>query len=295
LSLVLVTGYTGQITLVQWLLAGAGAFIAAFLAVNYHWPLLGAMVVGGLSAAAIALVVVGLPALRLRGVSLAILTLSVGIAIQITFLGEFNQGAGYIIPNLGFAGTTLTGRSLTIFSVVTAAILTGLMYLFSRSRLALSLFAVRSSERAALSCGVHAFRVKLVVFTTGGLLAGLGGVIWAMGVQTVQSASFDPITSLSLVAFVFLNGIGSIAGGLAAGVAIAAGPAVLSTFIHVNGASWFQVLGGVGLIATMILHPNGAFVRVDVPKKDRKKRFRLPATGPLKRLATPRLQTPGVP
>ena len=90
----------------------------------------------------------------------------------------------------------------------------------------------------------------------------------------MQTASFDPITSLSLVAFVFLNGIGSIAGGLAAGVAIAAGPAVLSTFIHVNGASWFQVLGGVGLISTMILHPNGALVRLDVPKRDRGRRLR---------------------
>src|SRR5580693_3435716 len=260
LSLVLVVGYLGQITLLQWSLAGIGAFAAASLAINHHLSFLLSLLAGGLCSAVVAFVV-GLPALRLRGISLAVITLSACVTIETLVLNDFNSGSGYSVPAASVGGHALSTRALSIVSIVLLAIIACALFAVRRSWYGQVLLAIRSSERAAVASGVRTFTVKILVFTIGGFLAGLGGVLWSYGTGTLQPTSFDPISALLLVGFVYLNGIGSVGAAIIAGFSVAAGSPFLTKILHINGYGWFSVLGGVGLVLTLILHPDGALVR----------------------------------
>jgi branched-subunit amino acid ABC-type transport system permease component len=260
LSLVLVVGYLGQITLLQWSLAGIGAFAAASLAINHHLSFLLSLLAGGLCSAVVAFVV-GLPALRLRGISLAVITLSACVTIETLVLNDFNSGSGYSVPAASIGGHALSTRALSIVSIVLLAIVACALFAVRKSWYGQVLLAIRSSERAAVASGVRTFTVKILVFTIGGFLAGLGGVLWSYGTGTLQPTSFDPISALLLVGFVYLNGIGSVGAAIIAGFSVAAGSPFLTNILHINGYGWFSVLGGIGLVLTLILHPDGALVR----------------------------------
>lgn len=260
LSLVLVVGYLGQITLLQWSLAGVGAFAAASLAVNHHVNFLLSLLIGGVCGA-VAAFVVGFPALRLRGISLAVITLSACVTIETLALNAFNSGSGYSLPSASVGGLQLSTRTLSTISIVILTIIACALYAARRSWYGQILLAIRSSERAAIANGIRTFSVKIGVFTIAGFIAGLGGVLWSYGTGTLQQTSFDPISALLLVGFVYLNGIGSVRAAIVAGFAVAAGTPFLTNILHIDGVGWFNVLGGVGLVLTLILHPDGALVR----------------------------------
>ena len=260
LSLVLVVGYLGQVSLLQWSLAGVGAFIAASLIDNHHLTFLLALLVGGVSGAAVAFVI-GLPALRLRGISLTVITLSACVTIETLVLNDFNSGSGYSVPAAQIGGLSLSTRALSTISIVIVVIIASVLYAIRRSWYGHVMLAIRSSERAAVASGIRTFSVKVGVFAIGGFLAGVGGVLWSFGTGTLQPTSFDPISALLLVGFVYLNGIGSIGAAIVAGFSVAAGSSFLTNILHINGIGWFNVLGGIGLVLTLVLHPDGALVR----------------------------------
>jgi branched-subunit amino acid ABC-type transport system permease component len=266
LSIVMVVGYTGQISMMQWTLGGVGAFVTAGLAVNQHWSFIPAILVGGLAASVVAFVI-GAPALRLRGITIAIVTLSASITIETFVLSWFNSGVGYTLPTPSIDGLDLSGRVLSVLSLALVAAISGAFFCIRHSWYGKRLLAMRSSERGALACGMRIFWTKLGVFSAAGFLAGVGGAVWAYGTGIIQASSFDPITSLLLVTFVYLNGVGAISGGVAAGFAVAMGAPFLTNIAHLNGAGWFNVLGGIGVVSTLILHPDGALVRDESKKK----------------------------
>jgi branched-subunit amino acid ABC-type transport system permease component len=260
LSIVLVTGYLGEISFMQWSLAGIGAFLTLYLSTD-GLPWLLAIPISVASCGLVG-VAIGAPALRVRGVSLAVFTLCASVAIQGGVFPRFNGGQGYVVANPKVLGWTISTLSMAIISVMLVGLVALGLWITRRSAWGQRALAVRSSERAALAVGISIARLKIVGFAMGAVLAGLGGCVWAYGVGAFAETNFDPITSFSMVGFTFLNGVGSVLGGVTAGAAQGLFPNVLTNYLHISGSSWFQVIAGIGLILVTIRHPDGALVRV---------------------------------
>jgi len=123
------------------------------------------------------------------------------------------------------------------------------------------LLAARASERAAAACGLRTAQLKLWTFGLSCAIAAVGGGLYGFGIATLNTQTFDPLTSTQLLAFAFIGGIGSIMGAVIVGLAIALVPMFLNNILHIQGASWFSILGGLGVVLTIIWRPDGAFVR----------------------------------
>jgi ABC-type branched-subunit amino acid transport system ATPase component/branched-subunit amino acid ABC-type transport system permease component len=276
MSLIVLTGYTGQISLAQYALAGIGAWAAALLVARQGWPFELAVVAGVLAAAASGFLV-GLPALRTRGISLAIVTLGLGIVAV-----SMGYGNGdYVYPNQLDVSTVkdpLTFLGINIDSadhparysilVIILAVLVGLMVAnLRRSRSGRRLIAVRTNERAAAALGVNVFGAKLYAFTLASAIAGLGGIFLAFNSRTLEfggqssQVGFDPLSSIQIIANVVVGGIGVVVGAIFAGInapfglATKFGTEAFPDFDEVQNA--ILIIGALALFAIILFNPDG--------------------------------------
>ena len=182
LSVVVLTGYTGQLSLAQFALAGIGAFTAGKLTAAHGWRFEPALLVGVLVAMAIGFVF-GLPALRTRGVNLAVVTFGLGFAVfQLVFSNSsYTENARVQPSDITFLGLPVdpVGHPrnyafLCLGFLVLAALAVANL---RRGRIGRRLLAVRTNERAAAAIGVNVFEAKLYAFTLSAGIAGLGGVL----------------------------------------------------------------------------------------------------------------------
>jgi branched-chain amino acid transport system permease protein len=273
LSLVVITGFVGQISVVQLTLAGVSGFAISHLAVNAGIgfpiaPLLGAgaaLVLGLITAAS---------ALRVRGVSLAVVTLAAVVAI--TNFGFINTtwGGGQTgspVPEPKLLGLDLGPRAAfrgldgnlpsPVFGWVVLAVtvsLCVLVGLLRRGTLGQRMLAVRSNERAAAAAAIDPRMVKLIAFGISSVIAGFAGALYAYNFGSVSADRFDPFTALSLIAFAYAGGITLISGAVFAGLIStqALFPYALDKWFGVSG-NWFLLFGGAILIITLIQNPEG--------------------------------------
>jgi branched-chain amino acid transport system permease protein len=210
-SVNLLLGYAGQISLGHAALLGVGAFAASVVVERAHLPMplgwLAAIVAGGLVA-----LLLGAPALRLRGLYLAIVTMSFGLAMQASVLRWrfFTQGsAGAALPRRLWGDHLLTDESVYL-SVCLALLL--LVCLLDRnivaSRVGRAFRMLREDEDAASSFGIDVTRYKLVAFVLSGSLAGLAGALYGHTIGLVNSDTFNLSLSLRIVLLVVLGGLG---------------------------------------------------------------------------------------
>lgn len=216
-SLGLVTGRTGMISLCQMSFAGVGAWVTGYLNVaEVPGGLVVWVLVGGLAAVPVG-IIIGLPALRLRGINLAIVTLGFAAAfdtvlatitypgqtafIQVLRPGLFESDAGYFVFVMLFYG----------------AIAVALEFL-NRSRLGASWLAVRHSERAAAAHGVSVPMAKLSAFAISAFISGISGGLLAGYLGTLVAENFSMMQSLALFAVASMVGahftLGAVAGGM---------------------------------------------------------------------------------
>jgi branched-subunit amino acid ABC-type transport system permease component len=259
-SLVPLTGYLGQISLMQWGVAGAGAFLSGAMVANSGLPMLVALLFAAIIAFGMG-TVIALPMLRIRGIDVAIVTLGAGIAIQELLLGTFWSQTGLTLPRPDLFGATLSERAFLYLSEVILALIVFATWLVRRGTYGQHLLAVRASERAAAACGLKTAQLKLWTFGFSCAIAAIGGGLYGFGIATLNTQTFDPVTSTQLLAFAFINGIGSLLGAVVVGISISLGPVFLSNVLHVEGSSWFSIIGGIGVVLTLIRRPDGAFVK----------------------------------
>jgi len=268
LSVVVLTGYVGQVSLAQMSLAGIGGFmlghIATDLGIGFPWSLL----LAGLCAVPVGLVI-GLPALRLRGVNLAVVTLGFAAAMDAVIfnLHSFIGGtAGLPIPGPRLPGLNLAisqGRAYprVIFGVLVLVVVILLGLLVARLRRGPAgrmLLAIRSNERAAGSVGINVAQAKLMAFGLAAFIAGIGGALTGYMQGELTSDSFAAFTSISLLAIVFVAGVGRIAGAVVAGVMFsAAGLFVTFLNIHLNVGKYQAIVAGIALVLTAVQNPDG--------------------------------------
>jgi sulfate-transporting ATPase len=267
LSLVVVTGYVGQISLAQLTLAGAAAFSLSTIANSWGIPFPIAPILAALFATVIG-VVVGLPALRIRGLLVGVVTLTLAAALEgVWFQNNSIDGgaSGLAVPapslfgiNLGIgSGNDFPRPAFGLLCLVVLVLVAAAVAKLRTSRLGSAMLAVRADERSAAASGVHVARVKLTGFAIGAFIAGLGGSLMAYQAQNVNDSPFTAIGGLALFTTVFLAGITSVSGGLLAGV-ISSGGVLFFLLDNVfSFSSWYAVIVGASVIVTVIFNPEG--------------------------------------
>ena len=268
LSLVVLTGMVGQVSLAQAAFAGTAGFVLAKLGESIAFPF--NMLLAAVGAALVG-VVVGLPAIRVRGTQLAVVTIAAAVTVE-RFVFANPQVLNPLadtIPAPDLFGLDLSIRSgsnvarlefglMALAVVVVAFVLTGNLL---RGRTGRRLLAVRSNERAAMAIGISAPWTKLLAFATAAFLAGLGGALIGTSRGQLSPESFGVLVGLTALALAYLGGITSLAGAVVAGVIAPLGLlfVTVDSFVDLGQgrAAWYTLFSGLSLVITTILNPIG--------------------------------------
>jgi branched-chain amino acid transport system permease protein len=273
LSLVVITGFVGQISVVQLSLAGVAGFTVSHLAVDagIGFPL---APLAGAAAAVLLGELTAVSALRVRGVSLAVVTLGAAVAIsQFGFINQTWGGGptGSPVPEPHLFGLDIGPQSAfrgldgslpsPVFGWLVLAVTVGVCLLVAsvrRGNLGQRMLAVRSNERSAAAAAIDVRGVKLIAFGISSFIAGVAGTLYAYNFGSVSASRFDALTALGLIAFAYAGGITLISGAVFAGLISTEAllPHAMDKWLGVSG-NWFLLFGGVILIFTLIRHPEG--------------------------------------
>jgi branched-subunit amino acid ABC-type transport system permease component len=265
LSLVVLTGYVGQISLMQMTFAGLGGFIAAKFATTMHVPFPFPILIGAILVVPLG-IVLGLPALRVRGLSLAVVTLGAAIAFDSVLFQ--NQGWTKGIDGIAMPQPRLFGWSLDPFDhpdryggfvLICALLVAYVVGNIRRSGLGRRMLAVRSNERAASVAGVNVPAVKLQAFAISAAIAAFGGGLLAYSNPFIVfgNGGFAAGPSISLLTVAYIGGIASIGGAAVAGIG-AAGGVIYVLMAKINGFDkYYLLITGVALVWTVLVHPDG--------------------------------------
>ncbi|MGW0181125.1 ABC transporter permease [Nocardia sp. NPDC003345] len=266
LSYVVITGYLGQISLAQTAFAGAAGFTLSKLTTGWAMPMPLAIFLGALVAALLGMLV-ALPAFRIRGAQLAIVTIAAALAIERFVFNNYS-----LTPASGnpIANPTLFGLNLGIregseiarlpFSLLVLAVAALVVWAFIRlasGTTGRTFLAVRANERAAASVGIDVRRTKLLGFGLSAFIAGLAGCLIGYSAGQLSAESFTVFVGLQVLAVAYLGGITSFSGAAIAGVL---GPlGILYVVLHevLDLGDYYALISGIALIATAILNPVG--------------------------------------
>ncbi len=273
LSYVVITGYVGQVSLMQVALAGASGFVVSHLAqdAGIAFPL--GAIAGTLFATALGFVA-GASALRVRGVSLAVVTLAAAVAIEQFGFANSTWGAGATgspVPELDLAGIDLGPRASfrgldgnvpsPVLGFVVLAVVTLLGLLVAhvrRSDLGRRMLAVRSNERAAAAAGINVRNTKFAAWAIASFIAGVGGTLYGYSLGSVSAERFGIVIALGFVAFAYVGGITMVSGAVIGGLLATSGlvPHIFEAELGISG-TWTLLVAGVTLIANLVMFPDG--------------------------------------
>ncbi len=267
LSVVVLLGFTSQLSFEQMAMAGIATLIAAQLIHQWDVPFGFAVLIAVIAAVPIG-AAFAVPALRTRGVNLAVVTLGLGAVVTDMILTrEDIKGYNGIKVNppslfgISFDPVFHTDRYAVMVLVAFAICAVGVANI-RRGKAGSALIAVRTNERAAAALGIDVLRTKLYAFVIGSTLAALGGIFLAFQSEFVDFDTFTPFNSMLAVAFTTFGGIGFVLGPLIGGTFPVAGFGgwLIEQFWHnaATGSYWLTVFGGVSLVALLLLHPDGA-------------------------------------
>jgi branched-chain amino acid transport system permease protein len=254
-SIVVLTGWAGQVSLGQVALFAIGAAVGAKATVDWELDLTLGLLVAAL-AGAVAAVVIGFPALRLRGLELAVVTLAAALATTSWLLNprEFSwvPGQGTRVERPPLLGRIDIDSATAIHHLSLALLLLGIVALrgIRASRTGRALLALRDNERGAQAYALSPLRLRLTAFAISGGLAGLAGGMFAHHQQAFGQQPFEPGQNFAIFTMVILGGVGSPMG------------AVLGA-LYLQGTRWFlpgewQLLAsGAGVLFVLLVLPSG--------------------------------------
>ncbi len=265
LSLTVLTGWSGQVSLGQFGLVAVGADLAAHVGTSV--PLILLLPLAGVVTAIVS-VLVGLTALRIRGLYLAVSTLGFGLFMETSVLATPCWTVPFIhkvvctgLPN---PQSTLISRpslfGISLFSEQRFAwfslgvlVLSVIMVRIWRDRgIGRRLIAVRDNEIAAAATGIRVVRTKLLAFALSGFIAGYAGVCLAFWLERFSTDTFDPTVSILVISMVVIGGIDSISGALLGALYLVGLPAIFGTTTTTE-----FLTSGVGLLAFILYLPGG--------------------------------------
>ncbi len=264
LGLNLIVGLTGVLHLGYAAFFAIGAYTYGLLNLRAGWPFWPACVPAAALAGLFG-VGIGLPALRVRGDYLAIVTLGFGEIVRIVctnlepITGGPNGLLGIAHPRLWLPGRgafDFSVASAPYYYLVCAAVIlaAALCVRLSRSRIGRAWVAIREDELAAACAGIPVLRFKLLAQGCGGAIAGVAGAIFAAKQGTITPDSFDFILSVMILSMVVLGGLGSIRGAIIGALLLGILPEALRGFNQYR-----MLLFGLAMILVMRLRPQGLF------------------------------------
>ncbi|MBM4273429.1 MAG: branched-chain amino acid ABC transporter permease [Deltaproteobacteria bacterium] len=259
ISLNLIIGYAGQVSLGHAAFFGIGGYTSALVSLHFGFPFslaaLSALVVTGGCGLAL-----GLPTLRLKEDYLAIVTLGFGVIVDLIFLNLEITGGPDGLVNISpprILGVTFRPRGLYIVLVALVVLMIlALTYSLVRSYHGRALRAIRDHETTAQVMGINTPAYKIMIFTLAAAMAGLAGSLYAHYITFINPESFGLHTSILLLAMVVLGGMGSIAGSIVGAVILTVLPEMLRQF-----KDYQDLLYGGLLVGLLILRPQGLMGR----------------------------------
>jgi branched-chain amino acid transport system permease protein len=263
LSITLITGMAGQLSLCQATLAGVGAFTAAQLANHLGLNLLIGGLVGAALAAAVA-VVLALLSLRLKGLGLALMTLAAALLFDATFFNEVSISGGQEGVNIQakWLGThaffDFNGHAMFLLSLGVLIVVVIVVLMVRRGTVGRNLAAMRGSETATAGLGVNPSWQRIVVFALSGAIAGVGGLLHSLQQQVVNPTDWSADISLVLVVLVVTTSVSTVEGAIQAGIGFFVTEQILSTVLpaRIGASSLTVVLFAFGAL-TYAAHPEG--------------------------------------
>jgi branched-chain amino acid transport system ATP-binding protein len=253
LSLLVLTGWAGQISLGQFALAGVGGATTAVLFQRHGWDFLLALAAGVVVGALTALLI-GVPALRIQGPFLAVTTLAFALGVSTYFLNPANLPwfVTVQISRPTILGANVLDADWQIYYLCLVSFLVVMLAVRSlrRSRIGRALIATRDNEAATSAAALNTTRMKLTAFLISGGIAGFAGAIFVVHQRGVNSGSFNADISIALFLMVVVGGAGSL-------------PGVVIGAIYVWGTQYYLhggfslVASGLGILILLIVLPEG--------------------------------------
>ncbi|MDR9788038.1 MAG: branched-chain amino acid ABC transporter permease [Peptococcaceae bacterium MAG4] len=243
-SLSLINGFTGQLSLGHAGFMAVGAYVAVIMTNMLDQPFIIGILAGCL-AAALAGFIIGVPTLRLKGDYLAIATLAFGEIIRVTLqnIDYVNGPAGIMgIPKLTTWPWLFGGTVLTVLVIVNLV----------NSSYGRAIVSIREDEIASELMGINTTKYKVLAFVIGAMFAGLGGVLYAHYFYIIKPETFNFLKSFDILVMVVLGGLGSTTGAIIAAIFITAITAALQSFPAIR-----MILYALILIIVMIYRPQG--------------------------------------
>jgi len=233
----------GLISIGQGGFMAIGAYVSAYLTLN-GIPFYVSLSIGAMSSCAIS-IIVGLPALRIKGLYLILLTIGFGEIVRIFFLNFEPTGSAKGLGGM-FPYTTLLNVYLT------AAIVMFFVNLINNSHFGRAMEAVLEDEDAAETLGVNLTTTKLLAFSIGGFIAGLGGGFYAHYALYIDSDNFGILRSVEILTYPLIGGISSLWGGVLGALFLTS----LTEALRVARDFRMEIYGGI-IVVTMIFRPQG--------------------------------------
>ncbi|MFZ8953703.1 MAG: branched-chain amino acid ABC transporter permease [Burkholderiaceae bacterium] len=258
---------TGQVSMLQGGFFAIGAYSAGMLTTMWQWPILPALLVGGLLAGIVA-VIVGFPALRVKGLMLVVATMAFAEVVRLGFFNltwQVSSPDGMIGPDgsLGFGGIRYfpsNGWS-TLEVCVFIWILVALVFLvlgwLDRSRAGIIWRAVGEDELAAQSVGINLTTAKVSAFGVGGVIAGLAGGVFAHYATHIEHSNFNILLATFAIAYPIIGGLASLWGVLLAAAFV---QGFLIEGLRFLG-DWRSLLFGALIVVVMLVRPDGVLRR----------------------------------
>jgi ABC-type branched-subunit amino acid transport system ATPase component/ABC-type branched-subunit amino acid transport system permease subunit len=255
LSLVVLTGFAGQVSLGQFAFVGLGAVVGGRMLQLGYAPgmaMLYSVVAGGVAA-----LVIGIPALRIRGLYLAVTTLGFAVATSTWVFGQgwlvslSGSRASTTIPRPVFFGIEMQRtRNYYWFCLGVLALVAFLVHRLRATGIGRAMIAVRDNEPAAATLSIPPRRVKLIAFVLAGMIASLGGYLYGGLLVTFSSGNFGPVESLNLLAMVIFGGVTSITGAVLGAMWVRGIP-------YFFGSNIGLISSGMGLLVVLLVLPGG--------------------------------------
>jgi ABC-type branched-subunit amino acid transport system ATPase component/branched-subunit amino acid ABC-type transport system permease component len=265
LSVVVITGFAGQLSLAQYVMAGVGALVAAKLMASRGVPFILALVIAIAAAAAVG-ALLGLPSLRVRGHNLAIASLGLAVVVFSLFLANPKYSgsvSGITVPPISIGSWSIDAYEFPgryAFVAFTCLILTVVaVFNVRRGTSGRRLLAVRSNERAAASVGVSVPGAKIYAFALGGGIAAMAGVLLANLQFATIASQFSVLASINIVTVTVVGGVGYVGGAVIGATLIPGGPLTLLLRPVSDIDRWLPLIGGLYVLYVLRSSPDGIY------------------------------------
>jgi branched-chain amino acid transport system permease protein len=254
-SLVVLTGWAGQISLGQFGIVGFAAALSAKMSADFGVDFLVSMGIGAIAGSTIALLL-GAAALRIKGFYFAVTSLGFAVAMETYFLND--SFFPHLVPKARPERPVIFGRwnleseaAFYLFSLVVLVLVIVAVRAIRNSRTGRVLVAVRDNEKSAQAYGIDHIRAKLTAFALSGAIAGIAGSLFAVHQHAVSSSAYSPNEGLRVFSMVVIGGLGSVPGAILGAVFVRGSAYLLSNpFLAI-------LTTGVGLLVVVMVLPGG--------------------------------------